>query len=141
MARESMYRSFTLRLRKNDKKEAAIIRILDSLDPEVAKSKNKLIIEAIEFYVAHYGEDELTLQASDDNRYVTRKELQESLDEMKVFIQELNSNCQKDVYENIVYSMFGRLIPNGTMPVMETEKTDSNEEVDESVMDDVMKWS
>lgn len=58
MARRHIMES-TFRLNLLNPQHAKINEVIKGLNPKIYKSKNQFLIEACEFYIDHYGEDDI----------------------------------------------------------------------------------
>ena len=76
MARRHIMES-TFRLNLLNPQHAKINEVIKGLNPKIYKSKNQFLIEACEFYIDHYGEDDIP--SKEEKRYeqfVTRDEIE-----------------------------------------------------------------
>ena len=60
MARRHIMES-TFRLNLLNPQHAKINEVIKGLNPKIYKSKNQFLIEACEFYIDHYGEDDILI--------------------------------------------------------------------------------
>lgn len=67
MARRHIMES-TFRLNLLNPQHAKINEVIKGLNPKIYKSKNQFLIEACEFYIDHYGEDDIP--SKEEKRYV-----------------------------------------------------------------------
>ena len=77
MARRHIMES-TFRLNLLNPQHAKINEVIKGLNPKIYKSKNQFLIEACEFYIDHYGEDDIP--SKEEKRYeqfVTRDEIEQ----------------------------------------------------------------
>lgn len=76
MARRHIMESI-FRLNLLNPQHAKINEVIKGLNPKIYKSKNQFLIEACEFYIDHYGEDDIP--SKEEKRYeqfVTRDEIE-----------------------------------------------------------------
>lgn len=66
MARRHIMES-TFRLNLLNPQHAKINEVIKGLNPKIYKSKNQFLIEACEFYIDHYGEDDIP--SKEEKRY------------------------------------------------------------------------
>ena len=84
MARRHIMES-TFRLNLLNPQHAKINEVIKGLNPKIYKSKNQFLIEACEFYIDHYGEDDIP--SKEEKRYeqfVTRDEIEQIKKEIEV---------------------------------------------------------
>ena len=67
MARRHIMES-TFRLNLLNPQHAKINEVIKGLNPKIYKSKNQFLIEACEFYIDHYGEDDIP--SKEEKRYI-----------------------------------------------------------------------
>lgn len=96
MARRHIMES-TFRLNLLNPQHAKINEVIKGLNPKIYKSKNQFLIEACEFYIDHYGEDDIP--SKEEKRYeqfVTRDEIEKIKKEIEysamVLCQDLAQN-------------------------------------------------
>lgn len=153
MTNQNKYKSMTFRLRKNDKREAAIIRVLDDLNLNIHKSINQFIIDAIEYYIAHFDDHELIGPTSDagKRRYVTRVEMNEALEKITDEVQTTKEEIKNQLFEEMLKLFVGGMNISNRSVIIHSEDsnmtqpnegvTEQEVEEDKSLIDDVMKWS
>ncbi len=89
MARRHIMES-TFRLNLLNPQHAKINEVIKGLNPKIYKSKNQFLIEACEFYIDHYGEDDIP--SKEEKRYeqfVTRDEIE------KIKKESINSTTKR----------------------------------------------
>ena len=83
MARKHTVES-TFRLNLNNPLHAKINEVIQGLNPKIYKSKNQFLIEACEFYIEHYGKDDVPLLKDQQlNQYVTKDEFARAKEEIE----------------------------------------------------------
>ena len=153
MNNDNMYQRFTLRFRKNNKREAAILRVLDDLNLEIHKSKNQFIVDAIEYYMAHFDDKELIGPTADagKQRYISRTEMNGILEDINDDIQVAKDEIRSQLYEDMLKLFIGGSnfmnaaltiqTNNNSFPSEVAQPNLEQSEEDDSLVDDVMKWS
>ena len=155
MSIPKQYKAFSIRFRKTDKREAAILRVLEDLNLDIHKSINQFIVDAVEYYIAHFDDKELIGPTADagKQRYISRVEFNEAIMKMNNDLEDAKEEIKNQLYEEMLKLIIGGsfMNVNAVLPQtnnianektnVETEKQTQNEEEDESLIDDVMKWS
>lgn len=119
----NLCKHITVRLNYSNPEHMKVLGILDNLNMDIYKSKNRFIIEAILYYVDNLS-NEITLnKLTGKSAYVSEQELEEKLKELK---KELKS----EIYEEILRAAIG-----AKLPAPDTAETSGN------VLDKVMSWS
>ena len=120
MARRHIMES-TFRLNLLNPQHAKINEVIKGLNPKIYKSKNQFLIEACEFYIDHYGEDDIP--SKEEKRYeqfVTRDEIEK-------------------IKKEIEYSLLGGAlagVKNSQPVVIANPQEDMEEQPEEDVMND-----
>ena len=147
------YRTYTIRLKMDDPQQAKIVNVLDDLNKVIHKSVNQFVVDAIEFYMQHFNEAQLTKANNEKHpepEFVTEERLKQVLSDRDSKIPEIV--CEQ-LIRMIGYNLvFANVV--GTNPAAasvieqtitgkseETELKDSDFVEDEALLDDVMKWS
>ena len=144
------YRTYTIRLKMDDPQQAKIVNVLDDLNKVIHKSVNQFVVDAIEFYMQHFDEAQLTKADSIkqyESEYVTEERLKEALSERDNKIPEII--CEqliRMIGNNFVFANVLGTAQVGNSVISQTvsderEETDSDFVEDEALLDDVMKWS
>lgn len=153
MARRQ-YEQFCLRFSMDNRQHTKLYRVMENLDPEIYKSKNQFIMNALEHYVDGCGEDNLTIKGrkKSEVEYLSKEEFLEDR-------QKIKDEIRIELYQElIVYlansSMAGamRQVAGAINPVAENTLSDvgrTEQEADSTegisnvseVIEDVMKWS
>ncbi|MCR5213865.1 MAG: hypothetical protein K6E10_05580 [Eubacterium sp.] len=99
-------RHISVRLNPDDPKHVHIIDVLDDLNLDVHKSKNRFLVNALVYYINSMESGTLTYtevkRKQEMETYVTRKELEEAL-----YIN--REAVRRELYEDII-RMFGNVI-------------------------------
>lgn len=121
----------SVRLNMNNPQHVKINNVLQNLDPNIFKSKNQFIIDACQFYIDHYGEEQ----------FMEKKERKresfisvEDIDEIKAELIEVAMNeARKEVI-----MLLGGVISgmNVGQSVVRPSTYNKDEEPTEDVMDD-----
>ena len=120
---KNLCRHFTLRLNYSNPEHMKVLGILDNLNTDIHKSKNRFIINAILYYVGSLNNESTFSGNADILSYVTDKELEGKLKELK-------SELKSEIYEEILKAALGVKLP----------APDTVESYD-NVLDKVMSWS
>lgn len=120
----------SMRLNMNNPQHVKINNIIQNLDSKIFKSRNQFLIDACQFYIDHYGEEEFMKKRPCRNaEYVSV----ENLDEIK---EDLIRAATGEA-RNEVIRLLGGVI-SGMNPVLQIERVAEKEEekIEEDVMDD-----
>ena len=121
----------SVRLNMNNPQHVKINNVLQNLDPNIFKSKNQFIIDACQFYIDHYGEEQ----------FMEKKERKresfisvEDIDEIKAELIEV----AMDEARKEVIKLLGGVISgmNVGQSVIRPSTYNKDEEPTEDVMDD-----
>ncbi|MGO5306287.1 ATP-binding protein [Agathobacter sp. LCP21S3_B2] len=121
----------SVRLNMNNPQHVKINNVLQNLDPNIFKSKNQFIIDACQFYIDHYGEEQ----------FMEKKERKresfisvEDIDEIKAELIEVAMNeARKEVIKLLGGVISGM---NVGQSVVRPSTYNKDEEPTEDVMDD-----
>jgi len=121
----------SVRLNMNNPQHVKINNVLQNLDPNIFKSKNQFIIDACQFYIDHYGEEQ----------FMEKKERKkesfisvEDIDEIKAELIEVAMNeARKEVIKLLGGVISGM---NVGQSVIRPSTYNKDEEPTEDVMDD-----
>lgn len=121
----------SVRLNMNNPQHVKINNVLQNLDPNIFKSKNQFIIDACQFYIDHYGEEQ----------FMEKKERKresfisvEDIDEIKAELIEVAMNeARKEVIKLLGGVISGM---NVGQSVVRPSTYIKDEEPTENVMDD-----
>ena len=112
MARRHIMES-TFRLNLLNPQHAKINEVIKGLNPKIYKSKNQFLIEACEFYIDHYGEDDIP--SKEEKRYeqfVTR-------DEIEKIKKEIEYSAMSEARKEVISLLGGALAGvKNSQPVM-----------------------
>lgn len=145
MAKEDNLVRLPVRLNIKIPQHAKINAVLVRLDKEICKSKAQFIIDALEYYIDHFGEDRFTAHDGDsDLKYVTRKDF----DELERKVSRIAESVAKDEvikqFGSLLTEMAGnsRSVPEGIKTQPETAETeDTGEAAEDTVMSElVSSW-
>lgn len=124
---------FHLRLNVDNPVHMKIAKVLNNLNPDIYKSKNKYIADALEFYIDNYGSDAFTLNKMiEDNSFVKKKEFNSLIEEMKAEAV--------TAAKNEVIRILGGIVMNSGSIANVAEHTVRQEQTDETVSDLVSGW-
>ncbi len=121
----------SVRFNMNNPQHVKINNVLQNLDPNIFKSKNQFIIDACQFYIDHYGEEQ----------FMEKKERKresfisvEDIDEIKAELIEVAMNeARKEVIKLLGGVISGM---NVGQSVIRPSTYNKDEEPTEDVMDD-----
>jgi len=121
----------SVRLNMNNPQHVKINNVLQNLNPNIFKSKNQFIIDACQFYIDHYGEEQ----------FMEKKERKresfisvEDIDEIKAELIEVAMNeARKEVIKLLGGVISGM---NVGQSVIRPSTYNKDEEPTEDVMDD-----
>lgn len=83
MAKENISYT-TLRLNVDNPKQCRVVKILNTLNPEVHKNKTQFILAAVEFYIDHYGEEYFSnTNMSNAESFITKNEMEVICNQIK----------------------------------------------------------
>ena len=131
MARRHIMES-TFRLNLLNPQHAKINEVIKGLNPKIYKSKNQFLIEACEFYIDHYGEDDIP--SKEEKRYeqfVTR-------DEIEKIKKEIEYSAMSEARKEVISLLGGALagVKNSQPIVIANPQEDMEEQPEEDVMND-----
>lgn len=133
MARKNSYEvKSSFRLNMLNPQHVKINHVIQNLNPDIYKSKNQFLIEACQFYIDHYGEEDL-MEKTDKNRdpYLSREDLAEIREEL---IEAAVMEARKEVMKLLGGMILGM---NGTpQPVKAPVVKDEVPETEMDVMED-----
>ena len=121
----------SVRLNMNNPQHVKINNVLQNLDPNIFKSKNQFIIDACQFYIDHYGEEQF-MEKKERKResYISV----EDIDEIKAELIEVAMNeARKEVIKLLGGVISGM---NVGQSVVRPSTYIKDEEPTEDVMDD-----
>ncbi len=123
----------SIRMNMNNSQHVKVNAVLSNLDSNVCKSKNQMIIDAIEFYIDHFGKDTFIPKAKEKVlEYVTVGDLEK-------IKEELTERVITEARREVIRLLATAVVDKGTIDkeryvtlVDEKEKTE-----DDSVMSDL----
>lgn len=121
----------SVRLNMNNPQHVKINNVLQNLDPNIFKSKNQFIIDACQFYIDHYGEEQF-MEKKERKResYISV----DDIDEIKAELIEVAMNeARKEVIKLLGGVISGM---NVGQSVIRPSTYNKDEEPTEDVMDD-----
>ncbi|MDO5381569.1 MAG: hypothetical protein Q4F06_02460 [Eubacteriales bacterium] len=150
MGRKYPYKTYTIRLRENNRRENAIMSVIEGVSLNEDRSLNQFLIDAVEYYLANMDESGYinSTENSSKNRYVLQCELESELAGVRREMQELKQEISMDVYEKMLSVLLSNAM-NPTSVMVDNQRNLDNqdnlvshvEEEDDSLIEDVMKWS
>lgn len=150
MGRKYPYKTYTIRLRENNRRENAIMSVIEGVSLNEDRSLNQFLIDAVEYYLANMDESGYinSTENSSKNRYVLQCEMESELAGIRREMQELKQEISMDVYEKMLSVLLSNAM-NPTSVMADNQRNLDNqdnlvshvEEEDDSLIEDVMKWS
>lgn len=122
-----------LRLNMDIPQHRKINDVLKDLNPDIYKSKNRFLVEAVEMYIESFEKDELTKEGSREKswrkEYISRGDLEQMKEEIRY---ELLTEARNEVIKLLGGVVAGMQVGQGLQPVSIikqeiTEKTESDE--------------
>lgn len=122
------------RLNIDNPQHMKIAKVINNLNPEIYKSKNKYIADALEFFIDNYGSDAFTLnKAVEENSFIKKKDF----NEMRIKIEEKAVTAAR----NEVIRLLGGIVMNSGNATRITAQEDETEhQADETLRDLVSDW-
>ena len=121
----------SVRLNMNNPQHVKINNVLQNLDPNIFKSKNQFIIDACQFYIDHYGEEQFMEKKKKKRESFISVE---DIDEIKAELIEVAMNeARKEVIKLLGGVISGM---NVGQSVIRPSTYNKDEEPTEDVMDD-----
>ena len=122
----------TFRLNLLNPQHAKINEVIKGLNPKIYKSKNQFLIEACEFYIDHYGEDDIP--SKEEKRYeqfVTR-------DEIEQIKKEIEYSAMTEARKEVISLLGGALagVKNSQPVMVASPQEDMEEQPEDDVMND-----
>lgn len=150
MGRKYPYKTYTIRLRENNRRENAIMSVIEGVSLNEDRSLNQFLIDAVEYYLANMDESGYinSTENSSKNRYVLQCEMESELAGIRREMQELKQEISMEVYEKMLSVLLANAM-NTTVIKEDNQRSSDNqdnlisqtEEEDDSLIEDVMKWS
>ncbi len=111
-----VFRSF--RMNMDNPQHVKVNEILCNIDKDVCKSKNQFVIDAIEFYVDHYGKESFTKNEEGTRHYIRI----EDLEKIKAEIEEaVLTESRREVIRILGTAVSGRGIYQSTVQPVNNE--------------------
>ena len=132
MPRKNVMES-TFRLNLLNPQQAKINEVIKGLNPNIYKSKNQFLIEACQYYIDHYGEDDIpTKEEKRYEQFVTRDEMSE----MKKEIELSAMNAAKNEVIRLLGGVISGMNENSSIRKREAVVEYEAEETADDVMND-----
>ena len=113
----------SIRMNMNNPQHVKVNAVLSNLDNNVCKSKNQMIIDAIEFYIDHFGKEEFTaISEEKSSRFITVDDLEKVKAELT---ESVLTEARREVIRLLGTAVSGRVIIDSekiTVPVEESPK-------------------
>jgi len=113
----------SIRMNMNNPQHVKVNAVLSNLDNNVCKSKNQMIIDAIEFYIDHFGKEEFTAISEEKaSRFITVDDLEKVKAELT---ESVLTEARREVIRLLGTAVSGRVIIDSeriTVPVEESPK-------------------
>lgn len=146
MARKK-YEQICVRFSLEDEKDRQLYKILDDLNHDIHKSRNRFIKNAIEAYVNGYGVERI-VKNPEKKEFLTQNDLDNRIEQIKnqlrtELYQELLEILLKSGVANIITSVNNKsnvALQNDNVSNEFNESTNTVSASDE-MMEDIMKWS
>lgn len=123
----------TFRLNLLNPQQAKINEVIKGLNPNIYKSKNQFLIEACQYYIDHYGEDDIpTKEEKRYEQFVTRDEMSE----MKKEIELSAMNAAKNEVIRLLGGVISGMNENSSIRKREAVVEYEAEETADDVMND-----
>ena len=121
----------SVRLNMNNPQHVKINNVLQNLDPNIFKSKNQFIIDACQFYIDHYGEEQFM------EKIERKRESYISVDDIDEIKAELIEVAMNEARKEVI-KLLGGVISgmNVGQSVIRPSTYNKDEEPTEDVMDD-----
>lgn len=136
----------SFRLNMNNPQHVKINNVLKNLNPAIYKSKNQFLIEACQFYIDHYGDDEFLEkeQQKKKEEYLVKDDLEKMKEEV---MQAAMTAARQEVIRllgEVIGGMMGKFDFHNTQefvnPVEKSEETKTDEMTDEEVAGLALNW-
>lgn len=113
----------SIRMNMNNPQHVKVNAVLSNLDNNVCKSKNQMIIDAIEFYIDHFGKESFTAISEEKaSRFITVDDLEKVKAELT---ESVLTEARREVIRLLGTAVSGRVIIDSeriTVPVEESPK-------------------
>lgn len=121
----------SVRLNMNNPQHVKINNVIQNLDPKIFKSKNQFIIDALQFYIDHYGEEQFMVKTE------RKREAFISADDIDDIKAELIDVAMNEARKEVI-KLLGGVISgmNVGQPVIRPSADNEEEESTVDVMDD-----
>ena len=115
----------SLRMNMNNPQHAKINEVLCQVDKDVCKSKNQFILDAIEYYVDHFGQESFVKSKDETVSYISRNDI----DLIKAELMDAAmTEARREVIRILGTAVMGRNVPlPATEPI--TKESGSTENV------------
>jgi hypothetical protein len=134
-----------LRLNLDNPQHQKINKVLQDLNPNIFKSKNRFLADAVEMYIDSFEKEDLTKEESKKKaqrqEYISREDLEEIKKEIRY---ELLTEVRNEVIKLLGGVVAGMQVSHG-IPVANSIKQevtgDETDEVDETMKKLALSWS
>lgn len=133
MARENLVYN-SLRLNMNNPQHVKVNEVLCNINTDIYKSKNQFVVDAIEYYIDHFGKERFINIDEKTTRYITEDDLSSLKKEV---IEIALTEARREVIKLLGTAVSGMSVPRAVVPV--NQNVDKNEELqeDDEVMSDL----
>lgn len=131
-----------LRLNLDNPQHQKINKVLQDLNPDIFKSKNRFLADAVEMYIDSFEKEDLT---KEENRkkaqrqeYISREDLEEIKNEIRY---ELLTEVRNEVIKLLGGVVAGMQVGQGTPVANSIKQEVTEDEVDETMEKLALSWS
>lgn len=121
-----VFRSF--RMNMNNPQHVKVNEILSNIDKDVCKSKNQFVLDAIEFYVDHFGKEAFTKNEEGTRHYIRIEDLEQIKSEIK---EDVLTEARREVIRILGTAISGRGLLQETKQPAATEKQIEDEKLED----------
>ncbi len=143
MAKDDNIVVYSLRLNMDIPKHQKINEVLKDLNPDIYKSKNRFLVNAVDMYIDSFEKDELTKQESKKKaqrqEYISREELTKMKEEIRY---ELMTEVRNEVIKLLGGVISGMHIGQGIQMTDRINVKNEDQTHDDETMEKLaMDWS
>jgi len=142
MAKDKNIIVYSLRLNMEIPQHRKIHEVLKDLNPDIYKSKNRFLVNAVELYIDSFEKEELTKQGSRKKaygqEYVSREELESWKEQMRY---ELLTEVRNEVIRMLGGVVSGMRFGTESQIVERREEMEETAEADGTMEKLAMDWS
>lgn len=130
--------SHSLRLNLSNEQHRRVEIVLKSLNPEIFKSMNQYIIDAIDFYTKYLDGESISITAASN---IVKKEDWVTREDFKELKKELDTDIRNDVIRILGEALVGKILLQ-TESVVDEEKQETGEVgiTDTEAIDLIATW-